>query len=107
MSNILTTLTDVAVTVFRARTDKSLLSDIFRDTDPVLAETQERSFLYQIPDERFAPLVDVIFSEPELAPLRPSQGELDPMILHPGGGQRTNLLGIVRSLFGSAYMHMY
>src|SRR6266571_6084481 len=109
MPDVLTALTELAVAVFRARGQAAPTARFgaFGDLDPVLAEAQRLSFLLEIPNDRLARVVELALAEPELAVLTSREGELDPMLMHPGGGVRIPASGLVHSLFGSALFYMY
>lgn len=111
MPDILTLLTEQAVSVFREKAsapqDPSNLFRGFFNSDHVLEGAQQASWL---PPNRYPDLFNLanqIFLDPEFAIIAPREGELDPMILHPGGGTRTSASGLIQALFTAAFMQMY
>jgi hypothetical protein len=111
MPDVLTALTALAVSVFRTRADPSELTGAWFNSllsyDAVLHEAQRMSFL--LPD-RYPAIEDVIrlaLSQPELSVLAPREGELDPMLMHPGGGSRMSAKILFTSLLSSAFLQMY
>jgi hypothetical protein len=75
--------------------------------DPVLQQASRISsvLVHHHPD--FAKIVDAFHADQSLAPLHPEAGSLDPMILHPGGGERVNAETVVRGLLASAAQRMF
>jgi hypothetical protein len=111
MTDILTSLTAVAVSAFRDKQKSSDQEyDLFADfwtPDPVVADGQRRSLLIPGRQPGLAELTEQIFAQPELANLGPREGELDPMLLHPRGGVRLPPASLVTGLLSSAFLQMY
>jgi hypothetical protein len=108
-----TALTTLAVSVFRERTSPTTVDAVteWRDlglmADPVLHDAQRASRLVPTQDQATEEIVDQIFAEPDLLPLRTREGVLNPMLLGPGGGARTSPTGLVTSLLTSALLQIY
>lgn len=111
MTDILTELTRVAVSVFRAKdnstNDVPEWFNIIPSFDPIVKESQRASFLSLESQQETAPILDLAFRETELKSLAPREGELDPMLLYPGGGIRLQPLALITSLLSSALLKMY
>lgn len=111
MPDILTTLTSLAVSVFRERENASrVVPDWFGGLmypDPVLREAQRASFLLPDHHQATTQLMELVFAEPDFASIAPRPGDLDPMVLHPGGGYRMSSAGLVTSLLSSALQQMF
>lgn len=111
MPDILTTLTSYAVSIFRERDEaRRTLPEwfgVFGSEDPILQEAQRSTFLLPARQQSLNELLSPIFAEPDLSAIAPREGELDPMLMHPGGGFRTAPAQLVTSLFSSAFLQMY
>ncbi len=112
MPDVLTALTGLAVSVFRTRVDPSKLTGAWLNKF-IRATTQcsmkHSRMSYLLPD-RYAAIEDVVnlaLSQPELAVLAPREGELDPMLMHPGGGSRMSGKNSSLAYFSSAFLQMY
>lgn len=109
--NVLTALTELAVSVFRGRADANNVADAWFDTvlisDAVLREAQRESLRLLGRQPPVNDVVTLAFSEPELAGLATRAGEPDPMLLHPGGGSRMSPTYFVIGLLSSAFLEMY
>lgn len=111
MSDVLTTLTALAVAVFRERTgpDYNAGPSFNRliSPDGVLQEALRRSVLYPTQDSAIDDLVSKATTAPDLEILSHREGELDPMLLHPGGGYRMPAAAVFTGLFSSAFLQMF
>jgi hypothetical protein len=111
MPDILTTITSSAVSFFRARSDAEhplpTWSPEFLLSDPVLRAAQRASFLTPISEEANNELAALIFAESEFSEIAPREGELEPMLMHPGGGVRLPPGTLIASLFSAAFLKMY
>jgi Apea-like HEPN len=111
MSNAISILTSLAESLFREKPGPAADSGPawFEPwtSDRVLAESQKVGALFLGRDPEIDSYIQQIFAEPGLERFRTLPGQLDPMILHPGGGMRTSAAGLVTGLFGSAYLQMY
>jgi hypothetical protein len=113
MVDTLTSLTALAVAVFRERANASPESDdpwllLNAPSDPVLQESQRASSLLMT--SRYPMISEVagnVFGEPDLADLGPREGELDAMVLHPGGGYRASPAALIGGVLASAFLHVY
>lgn len=112
MKNPLTIITTVASAAFRAGGQAKMWGlsqglEFMMYSDPVLAgaNVASKRFSRDIPE--IQELVETIFSDEEFGLISPREGELDPMILHPGGGFRLPSHEIIFSLFSSAFQQMY
>jgi len=115
MADVLTTLTALAVSVFRSRSDEglfpnSLLANRWFDlpvADPVLREISRMAVIPANQDSAINEFANLALDHPDLAPIALRDGELDPMILTPGGGFRMSPQAIISALFSSAFRQMY
>ena len=112
MTDIRTLLTAHAVRIFRDATSVNPQhqlppDNMFIDHDPVLAEAQQfaRIDIDSFPETD--ELVDNILSDADFQRIAPKEEELDPMVIHPGGGMRRPPRMIITSLFTSAFYQMY
>lgn len=110
MTDLLSALTTAAVTAFRTRR-QSAPNAGFVAPDPILAGAQRAAFEliahHPVPGAEVENLVSAINSDSDFEALQPIEGELEPMILTPGGGFRSPLAGLINSLFMSAMLQMY
>jgi len=111
MPEVLTALTDAAVSVFRERTSPDYrLEPLYRLLvpldDTVLQEAQETSMLIPSQHPAIAEITDEVLSG-ELASIASREGELDPMLLHPGGGVRLSPDSLVAGLFSAAFQLIF
>ena len=112
MSDVLTKLTALAVSTFRGRNDlarsgtEPWLEPAFT-SDAILRESQRARLLMPSRDPNIETVAKEIFSEPDLAPLASREGELEPMVLHPGGGYRASPIGLITGLLTSALLQIY
>src|SRR5260370_40031414 len=94
MPDLVNALTSVAVSVFRERADPSYKNaaaeviDWLPVSDSVIRDAQRGSLVIPARDKAVEELTHQVFADADFAPLGPRPGELDPMILHPGGGVR-------------------
>ena len=111
MADVLTTLTEVAVSMFRERKDAGeTAADPFysqMSSDLVLIEGQCQSSHLPTHQSALDDLVRMAMAEPDLAIFAPKEGELDPMFMHAGGGMRMPARSYITSLFTSAILQMY
>lgn len=112
MANILTALTEQAVTVFRSRANapqaqSNPFASHFFNSDPVLQEAQQQLPLQHMETPGIRALIDQIFSDPEFDAIAPHEGQLDPMVLYPGGGMRGPSDGIIKGIFSAAFLQIY
>jgi len=110
MADILTSLTALAVSAFRSRSEAvSKFPDWYGgifSPDPVLQEAHRASIIS--PDNQAMKAIgELIMAEPDFAIIAPREGELDPMVLSAQGGIRTSLDGLITSLLTSALLQMY
>lgn len=107
MADIVTALTDLAVSVFRSKADDKSLAATYNliTPDSVLQEAYRLSFmlLHLVPSDT----VTTLFFEGELSSLGHHEGELDPMFLHPGGGRRMRPIDFILGLLSSAFLQIY
>lgn len=111
MTDVLTTLTSLAVGIFRQRRTPSVADEWASlgaswTTDPVLSEAQSLGLTRIHGHPALNQAVQLIFSDPELANLAPESG-LGPMVLHPGGGFRTSREGLIAGLLAVAFVQLY
>ncbi|HET7214822.1 MAG TPA: hypothetical protein VFL79_14620 [Terriglobia bacterium] len=111
MSDVLITLTAIAVAVFRERVrpgnNEGPSFNRLMSPDGVLQEAVGRSFLPPIQNLGINDLVAVATAESGLDILAPREGELDPMLLYPGGGSRMSATMVFTGLLSSALLQMY
>jgi len=111
MSDILTTLTSLAVSVFRKRTDPGYEAPHWLEprwtADPILFEAQKFSFVIPERHPEIDGVVREMFTEPDLVGLAPREGQLDPMLLTPSGGFRMSPHMLLISLLSSAFLRIY
>jgi hypothetical protein len=111
VSDILTSLTALAVSVFRKRSDRSYDAPRWLEprwtADPVLLEAQKFSVVIPERHPEIDTTVRQMFSEPDLSSLAPREGELDPMLLTPSGGFRMSSRHLLISLLSSAFLRIY
>lgn len=110
MAEILTSLTEMAVAVFREKKAGGQKPPQWFDpirSDPVLDAAQRAASINVIERSDFREVMKAIFAEEDFAALRPQEGGLDPMLLHPGGGVRMTSDSIVAGIFSAAFLQMY
>lgn len=111
MTDVLTEITNAAVTIFRSKDATVFPQDntfsYFISLDTVLRGAHSASMLPPESKKILSELIKLLFSDPNLKELSPIEGELDPMILYPGGGIRTSSAALISSLFSTAFLHMY
>jgi hypothetical protein len=111
MPDILTALTSIAVSFFRAKSETSRTVPDWFDSilspDPVLQEAQRTAFVSPASHEATIPIVDLVFADPEFSSISPRTGELDPLLLYPNGGQRISPANFIDSIFSSAQLQMF
>lgn len=108
-TDILTTLTSLAVSIFREWDKGSIKAERrpFLESDPVLQEVMNTASLVFDQHPGFSEAVDRILSEPDLTNLAPREGELDPMVMHAGGGVRLPSRALVAGLFSAAFQQIF
>jgi hypothetical protein len=110
-NDVLTLLTSEAVTIFRSlstiTTQQNPFANVFLASDAVMNEAQGLVNPLQLDTPGMQQLVDRIFSDPDFDILAPKDGELDPMILYPGGGMRGPVNGLIMGIFHSALLQIY
>ena len=106
MSDTLTELTALAVSVYRQSTARPPpeppFPNFFVHSDPVIEEAQRLSFQIPYDMPQLESFVRTAFENSELSAIASREGELDPMLLHPGGGVRVSPAAIVFGIFASA-----
>jgi hypothetical protein len=111
MPEILTSLTALAVAVFRDRNENYEQKNSWMDNiligDSLLREAQGESLIITAKYPAINDVANLVFSLPELLPLAPKEGELDPMLMHPGGGIRMSASSIVAGIISSAILQTY
>ena len=112
MTDILASITSLAVSVYREKVDESHApsewSQLFTmsESDPVLREARDAA---AINPERYPAIAEVtrqVFAEPDLADLASSE-ELDPMVLHAGGGTRMSPEAFITGLLSAAFLRIF
>lgn len=110
MSDLLTDLTQLAVSAFRHKIEllnaQPMIAAAFYP-DPVLAAARATCDVNMDKLPETNAVVSRIFCEPDFLAISPRNGELDPMLLHPGGGIRVPARQIITSLFSSAFLLIY
>ncbi len=107
----LTTIRDLARIIYRERKIPEEVPELAGHSifsrDPILLDAQLIS--NSIPDGHPAitNAEKALFSETEFSVFRDSNSEVDPMIIHPGGGSRVSPTDIVPALLSGAFLHMY
>lgn len=111
MTDILTALRKLAVSVFREKTNAiDIPDDPFSSSfyyDAVLQEASRASSLWPVVNPSIDEFARLATAKPEFGDLAAREGELDPMVLHPGGGMRTSAGRIFSGLLSSAFLRMY
>jgi len=111
MSDVLTALTRLAVSVFRDRDKPNYLApDNFRNFvshDPVLQMGMFHASVSLIQTNEITDVARIAFSDPELAHLATRDGELDPMVLWPRGGARMSPSAFITGILSSAFLQMF
>ena len=110
--NPLTMITEVASAAFRASSNNQLFGigsglDLMMYSDPVLAKASAAAYRFSRELPQLQDLTKTILDDEEFRLISPREGELDPMILHPGGGIRAPGSEIIYSLFSTAFRHMF
>lgn len=110
--NPLTMITAAASAVFRASAISQPMGigagiEAMMYSDPVLAKasTAANRFSRDLPE--LQDLAEKILADEEFNLIAPRNGELDPMIFHPGGGIRAPGREIILSLFSTAFRQMF
>src|SRR3989339_2084743 len=105
-TDILTTLTSLAVSVFRERATvgfvKPGLELFWMISDPVLQEAEITGILSPDQHSAISEVIDLVFSEPDLASLHHRDNEIGPMVMHASGGVRASANALVTGLFSAA-----
>jgi len=112
MSDVLTALTQLAVSVYRERAQpKHVAPEIFGgfygSEDPVLQMGMHHPSMFLIQNPAIRDLAEIVFSEPDLAHLAAREGDLDPMLLGPRGGGRMSPAAFITGLLSAALLQMY
>lgn len=106
--NPLTIITALASSVFRASSNVKMLGqESMMYYDPVLAGAYAISKKFSRDTIDLNHLVETILADEEFNLISPREGELDPMIYHPGGGVRVPVTEIIYSLFSTSFRLMY
>lgn len=111
MPDVLTALTELAVSIFRNRVQaRDLISSRFSTLlglDPVLQEAHRDLLQVAVQNPALDDVVRLAMARPDLSPLAAGEGELGPMLMYPGGGFRLSFTAIFTSLLTSAMLQMY
>jgi hypothetical protein len=111
--DLVTALSSLAVSVFRERSDPDYVREMDEWTgllgtaDPVLRDLQREQTVLSHRHPALGRVVDQIFSAPELAQFVSKEGELDPLLLHAGGGSRVSAISLITGLLSSAFLQAY
>lgn len=107
--NPLTMITAVASSVFRASSNAQAGPglEVMMYSDPVLAKASVAANRFSRDTPDLQELAETILADPEFELISPREGELDPMIFHPGGGMRMPGRELIYSLFSTAFRHMF
>lgn len=109
-SDVLTTLTSFAVSVFRERASTSYGArwhQLLWDSDPLLQEVHKSALLFLEPPSGLSKVTEQVFSQPDLANLAHRENELDPMVLYAGGGSRLPPDALITSLLSATFLQMF
>jgi len=112
-SDHLTAVRSLAVSVFNERSDPDYLNelgewaDILGIADPVLRDFHRHGLILSHRHQALESTADKLFSTAELRAFARREGELDPMVLHAGGGSRVSPTGLLTGLLSSAFLHVY
>jgi hypothetical protein len=111
MPDTLTALTSLAVATYRERADiRHGIPDWYASvltSDTALQEILQLTLPSTTQLHSHKEVLELIFAEPEFADIAPREGQLDPMLLFPGGGRRISSTTLIASHFSSAFSLMY
>ncbi|MEO6203062.1 MAG: hypothetical protein ABIU05_20775 [Nitrospirales bacterium] len=111
MTDILPALTAFARSVFRDEAVANPTSSVqfrgIRGPDNVLRELEYFSSFFSPYQDATAPILKLVFADPDFASIAPRNGEHYPYLCHPGGGQRLLSESLIVQLLSSALVKMY
>lgn len=107
MKDVLTSITALAVSVFRQRDAVGQRYDPFFIDEAILQEMRNLSSISESSREEIAEALPNILTESEFSSILTIEGQLNPMLLTAGGGMRMGAVDLLTSLFSSATIQNY
>ena len=108
-TDALSLLESLAASVFRARATARRddpWSQVSWNSDPLLQEAHNATSFTLARHADISSVVERVFAHPDLIGLAHRDSEMDPMVLHAGGGSRQAPPALVAGLLSSAFLQM-